>query len=333
MTNQGTLILTRGDLARLMKFSDYVDAVENGFSLLAAGRILGAGVLDVPGQNGMFHVKGASLPIGESIYVAVKVNGNFPENAKRYGLPTIQGAIILCDGLRGFPLALLDSTEITLQRTGAATALAARHLARHNSRTAMVCGCGMQGRIQLRALKHVLPLSGAFAFDQDEAAAALFAQEMTSQLGFPVSVVRQVTEGAEQSDVIVTCTTSHHFYLTRNAVRKGAFIAAVGADSHDKQEVDPKLLASSKVVADILDQSARIGDVHHAIQANLMTRADVHAELHEVLSGAKPGRESDEEIIVFDSTGTAIQDAAAAAIAFQRAAEQGVGRVIDLIGG
>jgi alanine dehydrogenase len=327
-----TLILTRTDIAGLMGFSDYIDAVKRAFSMLASGRITGAGVLDLPATGGMFHVKGSGMPMEEDVYVAVKVNGNFPDNQKRFGLPTIQGAILLCDGIHGYPLALMDSTEITIQRTGAATAIAAGHLARTDSTKAMICGCGLQGRIQLLALKHVLPLTQVFAYDQDRERCEEFCVRVRKDSGIGVVALDNVEEGARQSDVIVTCTTSRQYFLTKGMVRPGTFIAAVGADSHDKQEIDPELLASAKVVADIMDQCMRIGDLHHAIAAGLMSRNDVHAELHEIVSGKKPGRVSREEITVFDSTGTAIQDVAAAAVAYRRARRQNIGRFVDLLG-
>ncbi len=332
MQNQGTLILTRSEIAGLMNFSDYVEAVEQAFNLLASNRVLGPGILDLPGKEGMFHAKAAGLPIGDNIYVAIKMNGNFPENKKRFGLPTIQGTIVLCDGIRGCPLAFMDSTEITIQRTGAATAIAAKHLARASSKTAMVCGCGKQGKIQLIALKHVLPLTRAFAYDQDFQVAEEFSAQMTQEIGFTVSPISDVEQAAQQCDVIVTCTTSRRYFLKKEHLSKGTFVAAVGADSHDKQEIDPALMASSKVVTDILDQCARIGDLHHAIQAKVMAPADVYAQLHEIVAGIKPGRSTEEEIVIFDSTGTAVQDVAAAAVAYQRAIERGIGRFIDLAG-
>ena len=329
---KGTLILTRSEIANLMKFSDYIEAVEQAFLLLASGKILGAGILDLPGENGMFHIKGSAMPIGENIYVAIKANGNFPENKTRFGLPTIQGAILLCDGIRGYPLAFLDSIEITINRTGAATAIAAKHLARKSSSVATICGCGKQGKIQLIALKEVLPITTAFAFDQEQSLAQRYAADMSEELGIPVVAIKSLQEGTQQSDVIVTCTTSRQFFLKKEDVPQGAFIAAVGADSHDKQEIAPDLLASSKVVTDVLDQCVRIGDLHHAVQAKLMTKEDVYAELHEIVCGSKLGRSNENEIIILDSTGTAIQDVASAAIAYQRAVEQGVGRFIDLVG-
>src|SRR5262245_20262135 len=189
---KGTLILTRSEIANLMKFTDYIEAVEQAFILLASGKILGAGVLDLAAENGMFHVKGSTMPIGENIYAAVKVNGNFPENKSRFGLPTIQGAILLCDGIRGYPLAFLDSIEITINRTGAATAIAAKLLARKNSSVATICGCGKQGRIQLIALKEVLPIINTFAFDKDESLAEKFAAEMSDEIGISVDAVKNL---------------------------------------------------------------------------------------------------------------------------------------------
>jgi len=201
-------------------------------------------------------------------------------------------------------LAVMDSIEITILRTGAATAAAAKHLARPDSSTVTVCGCGLQGRIQLRALSRVLPLAHAFA-----------------------AGLRAAVSG---SDVCVTCTPSRAPFLERAFLRPGTFVAAVGADSPDKQELDPAILASAKVVADVLDQCAAIGEIHHALAAGRIARADVHAELGEVVAGRKPGRTSAAEITVFDSTGTALQDVAAAALVYEKAARIGAGTPIAL---
>jgi ornithine cyclodeaminase/alanine dehydrogenase-like protein (mu-crystallin family) len=109
-------------------------------------------------------------------------------------------------------------------------------------------------------------------------------------------------------------------------VRPGTFIAGVGADNEDKQELDPALLASSKLVTDLTEQCAVIGDLHHALAGGVMSASDVHAQLGEIVAGRKPARESEEEIIVFDSTGTALQDVAAAAAVYRRALADSEGR-------
>ena len=329
MKPEGTLILTRRDIAALMTFKEYAMAIEDAFRLYAEGKALSPGLFSIDAREGAFHIKGAGLELGRT-YVAVKVNGNFSQNTSRFGLPTIQGVITLCDGETGSPLAVMDSTEITLNRTGAATAVAARHLAQPDSAVATVCGCGRQGRIQLIALKHVLPLECAYAFDLQGEAAQTFAEQMTAELGIPVIAAATLRDAARQSDVVVTCTTSRQPFLGRDDVAPGAFVAAVGADSHDKQELDSHLLAENKVVADVLEQCAVIGELHHALRQGLVSRAEVHAELKEVVAGSRPGRTSRDEVIIFDSTGTGLQDVAAAARIYERARAEGVGYLCHL---
>ncbi len=124
---------------------------------------------------------------------------------------------------------------------------------------------------------------------------------------------------ALECDVIVTCTTSRHAFLEASMVGQGTFVAAVGADSPEKSEVAPDLMAKALVVADALDQCAVMGDLHHAIEAGAMDRAGVHAELGALVAGRKEGRTSNEQITLFDSTGTGLLDAASAAFIFERA--------------
>jgi len=258
------------------------------------------------------------------------VNGNFFHNRERHCLPRIQGVIALCDAGTGTPLALLDSTEITVVRTGAATAVAAKYLARPDAAVVTVCGCGLQGRVQLRALARVRALRRVFAVDANPGEADRFAREMGEALGVEVVPLSHHASGVAESDIVVTCTPARHFFLKREEVRPGTFVAAVGADSEDKQEIDPALLAAHAVVVDILEQCATIGDLHHALAAGLMTRADVRAELGQVVAARRPGRRNAEEIVVFDSTGTALQDVAAAAAVYEKAVHAGVGLSVEL---
>jgi alanine dehydrogenase len=160
-----TLLLTRGDVAALLTLDECIAAVEHAFALQAEGKALGPGVLGLHVPGGGFHVKAAGLRLSR-FYVAAKLNANFPDNPAR-GLPTIQGVVVLSDGETGQPLALMDSMEITALRTGAATAVAARHLARPDARVATIIGCGRQGRIQLAALARVRKLERVYAVDRD----------------------------------------------------------------------------------------------------------------------------------------------------------------------
>ncbi|MGH9579564.1 MAG: ornithine cyclodeaminase family protein [Terriglobales bacterium] len=323
-----TLLLTRSEIQKLLTLEECITAVEQAFRMQAAGQTLPPGILGVPALDGGFHIKAAGLKLGRT-YFAMKCNGNFFRNRERFAMPNIQGIILLCDGENGSPLALMDSIEITIQRTGAATAVAAKHLARRDARVATICGCGNQGRVQLRALARILKLEKVLAYDADSGAAQRFAEELSRELGMEIEAVREPGPAVRQSQVCVTCTPSRQHFLGREDVAPGTFVAAVGADSEDKQELHPALLAGSKVVVDILEQCATIGELHHALKQGVMSREDVYAELSEVVSGAKPGRTSEDEITIFDSTGTALQDAAAAAIVYEKAVTEGRAQQVE----
>ncbi|MGA7211357.1 MAG: ornithine cyclodeaminase family protein [Pseudolabrys sp.] len=322
------LILSSKDLQTVMRFDDYVDAVAEAFRMLAEGRCESPVPLQVSVTDGTFHAKAASLPVGPG-YVAVKVNGNFPDNRSRHGLPTIQGAVFLADANNGRPLALLDSIEITRQRTAAATAVATQYLARPDSRTATICGCGEQGRIQLMALRHKLDLTQVFAWDIDSQISRRFSAEM-AELGITVTAIDDLREGTLVSDAIVTCTSSHKPFLGFEDVRPGTFVAAVGADNPQKSEIKPELMAKAAVIVDVLQQSIVMGDMHHAINAGVMTPSDVRAELGTLIAQHRPGRLADDEITIFDSSGTGVQDVAAAARAYELARNRDLGLICAL---
>lgn len=320
---RGTLLLHRRQISELVGFRDYLQVVEDAFRAQGNGHALAQGLLHLDAEGGEFHVKAGGLRLGRTYY-AFKINGGFYANAREHGLPNILGTIVLCAGDTGFPLAIMDSGEITRQRTAAAAALAASLLARPDSSTITICGCGTQGQAQLSAMKEVLPLARAFAFDLDPAQSKNFA-ERNSQLGMEIAPTDDLGAAVRQSDVCVTCTPSRRPFLKREEIAPGTFIAAMGADSPGKQELDCELLACSTVVVDRLEQCEKAGELHHAIEAGLMTRECVYAELGAIVAGKKPGRTSREEITIFDSTGTALQDVAAAAVVYQKALAQNVG--------
>jgi alanine dehydrogenase len=319
-----TLLLTRCDVAALLDIEDYIAAIERVFRLYGEGKTETPGILGVHARAGGFHIKAGLLDLERSFFAA-KVNANFPQNVKRFGLPLIQGVIVLADAENGSPLAVMDSMEITVQRTGAATAVAAKYLARADSKTLTICGCGNQGEVSLKAISKILALENAFVYDLDADQAKRFASNLSQQLGLYVEPVDKLAPAVRCSDVLVTCTPANKYYLHQEYVRPGTFVAAVGADSESKQELEPTLLAHNKTVVDMLEQCASIGELHHALDSKLMTTQQVHAELGQVIAGIKPGRTSPEEIIVFDSTGMALQDVIAAAAVYEKAIVGGVG--------
>ena len=330
-TAPSTLILARHEVARLLGMPACIDAVERGFLSHARGESIAPAVLGTHVEGGGFHVKTAGMfdaDAGRPVFAA-KINANFPGNPDQNGLPTIQGLLALFDAGNGRLLALMDSMEITILRTAAATAVAAKYLAPQTARVA-ICGCGEQARSQLRALACVRPIERVIAIDPNTNRAERFATDMSAELDLDVAVATGPAEASRETNVWITCTPAQQWFLGRDLVKRGSFIAAVGADNPSKQEIEPELLAESIVVTDILEQCATIGDLHHALDAGVMRREDVHAELADVVSGTRPGRRSDDETIVFDSTGTALQDVASAAVVYARAVQSGSGITIDL---
>lgn len=324
MEMPGTLLLQQSEVRELLSFAECVEVVEEAFRRHGQGKSIKPGLMHIDCGAGEFHVKAGGLEF-EQRYFALKANGSFFQNSVRHGLPNIQGVILLSDGETGYPLAIMDSREITMKRTAAATAVAAKYLANPSSHTVVICGSGLQARIQLLGLASSFALREAFLFSRNAGKAAALAADMSKELGIRVAATPDLKAALRVSQICVTCTPAHHFYVRAEDAVPGLFIAAVGADSPGKQEIDPKLLRSHKVIADLLEQSIQVGDLQHAV-AQGMRKEEVHAELAEIILGTKPGRTSAEEIIIFDSTGTALQDVAAAVAVYKKAVRLGKGQ-------
>jgi len=323
------VVLSRADIERLLTPEVCMRAVEHAFRELGLGRVPAPGILGLHAEDGSFHVKAAQLTLDRP-YFAAKLNANFPQNGTRHGLPTIQGIVIICDAANGAPLAVLDSIAITALRTAAASAVAAKYLARERCDTLLICGCGGQAHAQVDALLQVRHPARVYAYDQDPQRARAFAAALGAELPVEAAPVTDLAAAVAASDMVVTCTTARRYFITQDMVRPGTFIAAVGADSEAKQEIEPRLMAGATVVTDLTEQARAIGDLHHAIDAGAMSADDVHAELGEIVAGSKRGRTGPDEIVIFDSTGTGLQDAAAAATAYRCALEQRVGTAITI---
>jgi len=294
------IVFSHEQVVELLSLDECIDAVERAFALHARGEAHGPASASLHVDGGAFHVKAAAI----GSYCAVKMNGNFFTNPAR-GLPRIRGTIVLADATHGEPLAVMDSAWITIARTGAATAVAVRHLARRDAKTLLVCGCGNQGRISVEAIRRVRDVERVLLFDADRAAA----ERLASDVG------GEVVDAITGADIVVTCTPSRSYFFEERHARPGTLVCAVGADSSEKQEIDPMLLAKSAVVVDDLVQCAAFGDLRYALDGQLMSHDDVRATLGEVINGQRV----EGDVIVFDSTGTALQDVACAALVYEKA--------------
>jgi len=304
------------ELRRALAPARCLAALEEAFRAPDAARAHRALAWDV--ADGVFHVKASALTVPRAVFVA-KINANFPGNPAR-GLPTIQGVAALFDAAEGRLLALLDSPELTALRTAAATALAARYLARRDATRLLVCGCGRQARAQVAALLGVLPIARAALYDLVPERAARLADDLARELGLATSVVPSPAAAARASDVIVTCTTARSPILGEDDVAPGTFVAAVGADHPEKQELAPRLVARARLFVDSEEQAAECGELHHALAAGAATSDSIAGRLDQLVRGERPGRRDACEITLFDSTGIALEDAAAALAAWQAVA-------------
>lgn len=320
-------VLDSADVVQLLDIESCIAEVEKAFRARGEGGRAASAVAGLELERGSLHAKLGVLDLSRS-YAAAKINANLPDNPARFGLPTIQGVVVLFDAASGVPLACMDSGTITATRTAAASAVAAKYLALRDASSIAFIGCGIQARAHATAIRSVRPIERIVAFDSDRTIAERFAAEMPGEQ-IDVTVSATVRDATRGSAIVVTSTPSRRAFLDVEDVAPGTFIAAVGADNEHKQEIAPALLRAAAVVVDDLDQCSRIGDLHHALELGVMRLEDVRASLDQVVAGAARGRTSDTEVIVFDSTGVAIEDVAAAVVVYERAEARGVGVVID----
>ncbi|HLY76110.1 MAG TPA: ornithine cyclodeaminase family protein, partial [Planctomycetota bacterium] len=237
-------------------------------------------------------------------------------------LPAVMGVFILSDPETAFPLAVMDGTRLTAFRTGAAAAVASRHLAVKQPATIGFIGCGTQARSMLSAHRSLFSGLRPIMADVDPAAAEKFAKEAG---GFTASM-----DQAGSCDIICTSTPSRTPVLFRSYVGISTHVNAMGADAPGKQELDPRLLQDATVVVDDLDQATESGEVNVPLRAGTYRREQIYGTLGEIVAGKKPGRKGT-EITVFDSTGLAIQDLSLARVVFDESRSRGLGMEIDLV--
>lgn len=301
-----TLIITRSDIEQLLTTNDYLSIIEKVHSCHAHHQVYEPDLLHADVPEGEFHIKSGGLIYEDEQYYGVKLNGGFLNNHTQYNLPNILGIIYLCNAKNGYPLAIMDSVAISRHRTGAASAIAAKYLAPQDSVQLGVFGYGTQAEIQIQYISTVCKIQSLRISGRNHIKAEQLVQKLQKKYPFPIAY-DSLENTARQSNIIVTATASREAYLQKEWINSGTFIAAVGADSPGKQELDPQLTASSVIIADIRKQICRVGESQHALQQGLITSDDIYAELGEIITGQKP-RPSGDHTIIYDSTGTALQD-------------------------
>lgn len=330
-----TLVLTGKQVARLLDMRQVIAAVEDAF------RHKGLGKVQMPPKTYLFYPEfDGDLRVMPS-YVqdlevsAVKIVNVHPQNARKYGLRTVMGVLVLVNPRTGAPLAFMDATHITDARTGAASAIASKHLARPSPKVLGIIGAGNQARTQV--LAHMTQFGGfeeIRIYDLFPEKSGSLARELRRRHKGRVARVR-VAESAEDavvgSDIVVTVTPSHEPVVLDAWAGPGAHFNCIGADAPGKQEMDPRILKRAYLVIDDWEQASHAGEINVPLSKGELSREDVNAEIGEVVAGLKPGRRRDDEITAFCSTGLAVQDSLTAQVVYEAALRQHVGRSIQII--
>ncbi len=324
-------ILTEADLRALVPLdAAAVACVEDAFRALATKKVAMPPILrlDIPEHRGEVDVKTAYVPGIDGF--AIKISPGFFDNPK-LGLPSVNGMMVLLSSRTGLVEALLlDNGYLTDIRTAAAGAVAAKHLARPDSKVAAIFGAGVQAALQLRALTLVRPIDEARISARDGAKAATLAARLGEELGIAVRAVADPREAVAGADIVVTTTPAESPLLMAGWISPGQHVTAMGSDAEHKNEIDPALVAGADLyVADSLAQTRRLGELRHAIAAGLVAADAAFPELGAIVAGQASGRASAHDITLADLTGTGVQDTAIAALARSRAVAAGAGTIFE----
>ncbi|MFQ5762339.1 MAG: ornithine cyclodeaminase family protein [Candidatus Bathyarchaeia archaeon] len=320
-----TLIVSRDEMKGLVTMPEVISLVEQAFR--AHGR--GAYIMDPKVHIIMSKYNGEweAMPsyLGEPESSACKWVAIREKNRENFGLPTIMSTIVYTHPETGFPLMICDGTYHTNMRTGASAAVSAKWLARKNAKTIGLVGAGAVAVGVVRAINALGKFEEVRVWSRRKKNADAFVKRLRDQVELKLEAVSDVKRAVEDADIVVTATLATTPVVKDEWIREGTHITALGADMEGKQELEGKLLKRSRIFVDDLDQCIRDGEINTPLKKGDISVASITATIGEVICGKKPGRLSDKDITIFDSTGIALQDAAVITLEYKRALQRGVG--------
>jgi len=325
------LVLTRADVAALLTMHDAIEVVEAAFRELADGQVVMPvrPTLRVADPPGVVNVMPAYLARAGAL--GLKLVSAYPRNPATVGIPSVQATVLYSDPRSGRLLAVMEGGYLTAVRTGAASAVATRYLARPASRVAGVLGSGVQAATQLEAVCAVRPVTRARVYSPTPGHRTAFARTMSERLRIEVVAVDTAQEAVEGADIVIAATAAREPVLRGIWLAPGAHVNGVGTHTPEARELDEVVITRSKVVVDEREAAMReAGDLLIPMAAGLIGPAHIYAALGEIVTGRRAGRTSEEEITLFKSQGLAMQDVATAKLVYDRARQQGVGTEVDL---
>ena len=320
-------ILNEAEIRECVRLDDAAfEVVTEGFTKIAKGEVTIPPIMriDIDEHHGEVDVKSAYVHGLDSF--AIKIASGFPENHKR-GLPTGSGMMVVISAQTGRPQAvLLDNGYLTDVRTGIAGAIAAQYLAPKSVQNAGVIGSGVQARYQMSALKLVRDYQKLFVYGIEPEQVEQYSQEMGELLNVDVVQAETPEMVVRECQVVVTSTPSREAYLQADWLHPGLHITCMGSDAEHKQEIYPQVFQHvDLIVCDRRSQVFRLGELHHAKEAGIITDESEVIELGELTAGIKPGRQKDDQITICDLTGVGVQDTQIARLAYQEAVSKGLG--------
>ncbi len=324
--NRKTLILSRSEMIGLLTPGEYNDCVEQAYRMHGEGRFY----MDPKGHIVLPQFPGEweAMPsyIEEPHAAACKWVSIREQNRERFNLPTVFSILIYTHPETGFPLAIVDGSYHTVMRTGAAAAVSAKWMARKNSRKLAIVGAGHMAEGALATCNEVFPWEEVKVWSRSQATLDQFVREQQPKYAdFEIQTSTRLEDVVPGADVLVTVTPARAPIIRNEWVTPGMHIAAVGADKKGDQELEGIILTRARIFVDDIRQCRTDGEINVPLSEGLIKESDIAGEIGEVITGKKPGRTSDEDITLFDSTGIALQDSATVPLEYERALAAGVG--------
>ncbi len=326
-----TILLNQSQVKELTTMKEIIENVETAYKFHAERKV------QMPPKEYIFYKKFRGdlriMPcfvrgLNESGVKNVNVH---PDNPRKHSLPTVMAMIELVDPKTGFPVSVMDGTWITDMRTGAAAGVATKYLARDNSEILGLVGAGVQAATGLEAITEVMDIKEVRVSCRTCETRDIFAQKASEKYGIDVKAVDTIKEAVQGADVLLTTTPAREPVVKSKWVSPGTHINAMGADAPGKQELDSHILQKSKIVIDCWDQASHSGEINIPVQEGIVRQSDIHGKIGDVIIGSIPGRTSDEEITVFDSTGLAVQDIVTAWNVYEKALQKGIGQKMNFL--
>jgi alanine dehydrogenase len=329
MAEHETLLLNPQDVTANAKMGEVIRAVEDAFAAYERGnaQMPAKSYIDLPQYNGDFRSMPAYLEAEDWDAAGIKWVNVHPDNPEEYDLPTVLGTMVYSDPRNAVPLAIMDGTTLTRLRTGAAAAVATKHLAVEDATSLGIVGAGVQSYTQLEGISQVRPIEEVVVSDVSERAVAKFIDRFEDEFDVRAGSIDE----AASCDVLSTVTPVEEPIVSREMVGEHTHVNAMGADAEGKHELADELLLAAKLVIDDYAQTTHSGEINVPWTAGVLDDEDIYGELGQIVVGERPGREADDGVTVFDSTGLAIQDVAAAHVVYEHAEEKGNGYPFQLV--